>query len=354
MSKFLKRDISTIFIMLGNECNLRCKYCLQHCGELKALPRTINPDIYDFIKEVAEDSEHLCLNFFGGEPTLYFKQIKEIVEHTKDMKVRYLIFTNGRAITKEIADYFNEHDFHIAISWDGYNVKETRGYDVFKENRDNIMTLNNMGMSSVLTSKAYPKDLIKAQEEISEEYYRIHGYYASMNIDLVFDTGSVADELLDIDFERLERETYEIMADHIKAMKANDLLNPLVHSYFMYLQSYISNGQTYDDVVTARCGNGINVYNLDLAGNLYSCHNEFEPVGNIYSAYDAYLRKVIKKDNTIKRQGCKGCIAFPFCKKGCKLIPNGKRQESYCKIYTAFYGGMIRALIDYGNTLEVK
>ena len=30
MGNFLRREIGTIFIMLGNSCNMHCKYCLQH------------------------------------------------------------------------------------------------------------------------------------------------------------------------------------------------------------------------------------------------------------------------------------------------------------------------------------
>ena len=28
MSKFLKRKVHTVFLMLGNNCNMNCKYCL--------------------------------------------------------------------------------------------------------------------------------------------------------------------------------------------------------------------------------------------------------------------------------------------------------------------------------------
>ena len=28
--KYLKRNINTVFLMLGNSCNMNCAYCLQH------------------------------------------------------------------------------------------------------------------------------------------------------------------------------------------------------------------------------------------------------------------------------------------------------------------------------------
>ena len=49
MSNFLSRNISTIFIMLGHECNLQCKYCLQHDVVNVAMERQVNPMLYNFI-----------------------------------------------------------------------------------------------------------------------------------------------------------------------------------------------------------------------------------------------------------------------------------------------------------------
>ena len=51
MRNFLKSNISNIFIMLGHECNLQCKYCLQHDVIDVALDKKINPDIYYFIND---------------------------------------------------------------------------------------------------------------------------------------------------------------------------------------------------------------------------------------------------------------------------------------------------------------
>lgn len=356
MSKFLKRNVRAIFIMLGNNCNLRCRYCMQHCGEMKELPRKINPDIYDFIREVSEDQEEdkpVLIQFFGGEPTLYFKEIKEIVDHTMYMNVTYSIITNGKAITEEMVDFFNDHGFHVCISWDGFNVKNTRGYDAFSVNKKNLFKINDLGISSVLTSQAYPKELIAAHKKINDEYHAYSGNNISTNIDLVFDTGSVDPELLKVDYGRIRKETHEIAKKQIQSLSDDSIEgNAIFGGYLMRAVGHFKNNLTADDTVIARCGNGINVYNMDLAGNLYGCHNEFDPVGTIYTPYTRYLIEVLKKDHTSRKTGCNDCIALPFCKKGCKLITDKKKHDNYCKINTAFYGGIADALIEYGNELE--
>lgn len=52
--KYLRRNINTVFLMLGNSCNMNCAYCLQHPLVHKPLTGEVNPEIYDFLEEVAK------------------------------------------------------------------------------------------------------------------------------------------------------------------------------------------------------------------------------------------------------------------------------------------------------------
>lgn len=102
--KYLRRNINTVFLMLGNSCNMNCAYCLQHPLVHKPLTREVNPEIYDFLEEVAEENTRpLHLQFYGGEPLLYFGTIQEVVAVVKQRKLNmtFGIITNGRALTDE-------------------------------------------------------------------------------------------------------------------------------------------------------------------------------------------------------------------------------------------------------------
>lgn len=158
MSKFLKRKVHTVFLMLGNNCNMNCKYCLQHPLVTRQLTNKVNPEIYDFLKECAEElgvNQKLHIQFYGGEPLLYFETIKEVVKHTKDY-CWFSVITNGKAVTKEMVTFFNTYNMPVTISWDGPNVLETRGYDVFavEEKRKLLLDIEQLGLSAVLSSKA--------------------------------------------------------------------------------------------------------------------------------------------------------------------------------------------------------
>ena len=82
MKNFLARKVDTIFMMLGNSCNLNCVYCLQHPLVHHQIATNINPDIYDFIRQVSEENDgDICrLHFYGGEPLVYYNQIKVILK----------------------------------------------------------------------------------------------------------------------------------------------------------------------------------------------------------------------------------------------------------------------------------
>lgn len=352
---FLPRKINTIFIMLGNSCNMNCRYCLQHPLIHHQIPSKINPDIYDFIRQVAEENgdQKVWLQFFGGEPLLYFNQIREIVKNTEGL-AEYSIITNGRAMTDEMVEFFNTHDMPVTISWDGRNVLQTRGFDVFdptKSLRRRILRINRLGLSAVMSSKAYPKEIMEAFQEIGDQYYKFHQYGIRINIDEIFDTGLDDKDLLDMDYKRVEKEMREMTDTYIKHLeegRTEDLKDIYIGNLFFQIKQYCDSGGTYDRV-TCCCGNGYSTLNMDLDGKLYPCHNTSEDIGSIHDSYFQYLRRVIANDDTKERKDiCRNCIAVSCCQGGCKLLSDKVRKGSYCRLKKAVFGTVVSALQEYG------
>jgi uncharacterized protein len=118
------------------------------------------------------------------------------------------IITNGRALTDEMVRFFNARNFTVCVSWDGPHVKETRGYDVFSvpEIRERILALGHLCLSAVLSAKAYPREVLQAFQQISEEYSAIHGYQIAVNLDEIMDTGLPKKNLLDYRLRTGKRE----------------------------------------------------------------------------------------------------------------------------------------------------
>lgn len=369
MKKFLKHQVNTIFIMLGNSCNLNCVYCLQHALVHHQIATKINPDIYDFIKQVALENGNntLTLQFFGGEPLLYFNQIKEIVKTTESISnIAYSIITNGKLIDDKMVEFFNKHDFHVSISWDGKNVLKTRHFDAFDPKqplRRRLMRINSLGISGVISSEVYPIELLEAMEEISKQYFYLHNEFCYFNLDEVFDTG-LDDKckyiIENLDLDRIYNEMTYLTNRYIettinkKNTKGFDIKNYYIRTKIMMLKKSLDTNNLVENLISCRCGNGMCTLNLDLDGNLYQCHNVSEPVSSIYESFNNYISKIYALDKTKERvaKRCKDCPVVYNCKGGCKLITDEVLDKSYCNFTKAMYYPILECLQKYGEKIN--
>ena len=73
----LKNNINTIFIMLGSNCNLNCKYCMQHSliNKMQSYNSDINIDIINFIKKQSQHQTQLLMLDFMVENLCYIIKI---------------------------------------------------------------------------------------------------------------------------------------------------------------------------------------------------------------------------------------------------------------------------------------
>lgn len=364
MGRFLKRRVNTVFLMLGNSCNMNCRYCLQHPLVTRQLAGEINPDIYAFLEECASElpkGQKLHIQFYGGEPLLYFANIREIAKHTKGY-AWFSVITNGKAVTDKMVAFFNAYDMPVTISWDGRNVLESRGFDVFAKSADlraRLLKIKRLGLSAVLSSKAYPREILESFQEVSDEYYKVHGYQVSINIDEIFDTGGLPEDLLEVDYIRVEKEMTELAKFYLakKLSSAKTALGDYtkiayIDRLFGMLKSFYVTGEGKYTRNFCSCGNGYAVLNLDLSGNLYSCHNTSEAIGTIRDDYFSYLNKLLAGDSTLKhKKQCEVCPAVAFCRGGCKLVSDKARKAGYCRLKQAVFLPVVSLLEEYGRQI---
>ena len=371
LKMFLRRNIDTIFVMMGNECNLNCKYCLQHPMVEHPISHEINPDIYDFIEQVCKENINIPLDirFWGGEPLVFFPVIKQMVEELekRELPVKFSTMTNGKLLDEEKLQYCIDHKIHLALSWDGPNVLETRGYDAFKDNKDILLKVPNLCISAVMSAKAYPKEIMAGFKAFDEEYQKVWGHHVGTNIDDIFDTGGVPDEMTDMDYDRVSREIAE-MTEHYLMFKAtgkplwesdnyfeDKYMDDLFYNaYYFYSDHDGCNNGKWDGSWCC-CGNGYTVLNMGLDGKLYPCHNTSHSIGTIYTGYFNYLKTLIKEDTTFhNREVCKDCEVICYCHGGCKMVSEENRKKTYCKLKKAIYTPFLSALNELGGNLLEK
>lgn len=109
-------------------CNFRCWYCIQeHLAGTKMSPETIEKVKRHLeAKMESPDLQFLSIEWFGGEPFMYFDVIKEISDFAKELcRKKGIHFTstattNGYFLTQDKIPFLKEYDFNrFQITLDG-------------------------------------------------------------------------------------------------------------------------------------------------------------------------------------------------------------------------------------------
>lgn len=344
-------NIGTVFIMLGFSCNFRCKYCLQHENKKTIVTDTYNPDIIEFIRDIArKQMDVLNVHFFGGEPLLYFDVMKKMVSELSTENVHFSIITNGSLITKEVANFLNENDFQVTISWDGRNSVLSRGVDVFKTNRENIFSLKNgFSVSAVINKYNSVKSFLNDVYELNKEYKSSTNSDINIgfNLDCLYNYTLCTDDVFSLDYNEIESDIQSMTHNYIFDNDKNtEIENLFIGKYINSLRGF---EEYTGDNKHGMCGNGISTLNLDLDGNLYLCHNDSSmKLGDIYSSFDDYISQYNDKNKIPQfyNKYCKTCSVRFLCDGGCMLCSEEFRLHSYCTQKKAFFQPLITTLLE--------
>lgn len=356
---FKNTDTTTIYIQLGNACNLRCKYCYHNNDDQNYYPPPkINDDIFSFIEECcARQRSKVKLRFFGGEPLMYVKEIKYIVEHlTHIPNLENTLITNGSLITRELADYFNEHNFSITVSWDGHHFsKKYRGYDAFEENRDNIFRIKKLNILTSIVELTKIKEIIADIEKEVNIYYARQNRTFGMSWTLIDDLGTQSEFVDRHSKEEISAE-FRWFANRIKEglflppNKKRPIDTVLESLFYADLQGAVST--MYHSQSIMRGSDNPTTFSLDLEGNLYEMHRFPEvskyskKVCTIYDNYFVYLQQILGNTDfgeQMKRNSCKMCSCYGLCRApGPKL--DVAAEDETCKNRQATFRPFIEML----------
>lgn len=133
------RHIKRITLALTKNCNLNCVYCYEHYKNNDSMTFEMAKEI--IVRELTNDDEYdtVCIDFFGGEPFLEFKLIKDICAFIKNeswsKKYFFTTSTNGTLVHGEIQEWLfkNKNIFECGLSLDGtkemHNINRPYSYE---------------------------------------------------------------------------------------------------------------------------------------------------------------------------------------------------------------------------------
>jgi uncharacterized protein len=324
-----KTVVKALCLHIAHDCNLACKYCFAQEGEYHGRRALMSFEVgrkaLDFLVANSGTRQNLEVDFFGGEPTMNFEVVKQLVEYGRSIekannkKFRFTLTTNGVLLNDEILEFANKEMSNIVLSIDGR--KEVHDYM--------RPTRNGQGSYDIVM----PKFKHVAESRNQNNYY-VRGTFTHNNLDFSNDVLHLADE----GFEQISMEPVVAESSESYAIRQEDLPQILSEydrlaaelvkrkkagkgfNFFHFMIDLDGGPCVYKRL--SGCGSGCEYLAVTPWGDFYPCHqfvgNEEFLMGNVD---DGIVRPDIsdkfREVNVYSKQECKDCFARFFCSGGC-------------------------------------
>lgn len=296
-----------IDLMLTHSCNLRCKYCYEK--DSNYAKERMSRETIKKILPIIENIKDLNVTFWGGEPTLEYKNIDYVIS-SLGKKATYFTSSNGYELTKLIPYLKKWQDtvkFEFQVSYD------------FEPNQSNNR-INKKGKSS-------NEDVLKTLFELQKA-----------KLDFNIKTTISPDYLLNIeqiyfDFQQLRSKLLDIYAGNdisLAITLVNDVRIPLftetiLNKFKQQLTNILADAVNKNHNFMwfypekSLCTAGSNNICVDCDGKVYVCHSAiFTPsakehiLGNIFTTPIKTLLKQKPWTYKIPKEckTCPACLCF--------------------------------------------
>ena len=340
---------STLYLVLTQECNLKCTYCpFPRIDYLRKTPRKMSSEIakkgIDFwargLGELRSSEYPGYIIFYGGEPLLNRDVLECSLDYIKDLKsvrkipneVRLLLDTNGTILSDETASLLKSHDVEVTVALDEFSGKndicrkDKEGNGTFERVVETLDRLRMVGIKTYLSTSLTP---FTSLEEIATTVEK----YSIMGIGVNMLRGEIPQELFGA--EGIDAEAYRMNC-------ATDLVN-------LWQQK----GKKVAEFQTQRRASAFQLRNFHTCScGGFGEHVVIQPDGEIGNCpwTDTYnmgdldhnlFYSSIKGANFLSKRkeslplfnnNCLKCEAISICGGGCVWADDelGKKDESGC------------------------
>ena len=329
ISKNRQTVVKALCLHIAHDCNLACKYCFAEEGEYHGKRELMSYEVgkaaLDFLIAGSGNRHNLEVDFFGGEPTLNFQVVKDLVaygrsqEKAHDKKFRFTLTTNGVLLNDEIMEFANQEMDNVVLSIDGR-----------KDVHDFMRPFPNGSGSYDIVVPKYQKF---ADSRDQMRYY-VRGTFTHHNLDFAKDVLHLAD----LGFKQISVEPVVAPDDADYAIREEDLPqlfeeydqlakeiikrkeNGLVFNFFHFMID-LEGGPCVAKRLSG-CGSGTEYLAVTPWGDLYPCHqfvgNEKFYLGNVFEGVKhPEICQEFKSCNVYSKEKCRKCFARFYCSGGC-------------------------------------
>lgn len=294
-------------IVITEACNLNCVYCNVNKKSKDSIDPLIFLKTFDEVR-ANNPLDTIRVDFYGGEPLLYFHKIQFILENLKDNNVQFLMPTNGILLDQEKLDFLNQYNVKISLSYDGLWQDQNRPHAFnYIKNKKFFNNIKNFSIHTMI----YPNNY-----NLLENHLFLCNYGANPHLTIVKDRNVWTPESIEL----LKKGIDELFEWYIE-----DTSRDIPMTILYYLRNIIlfkSKG-----IEIKSCGAGKE--HLSFSENKLIACNRFKD--------DLDLQQYISVFNDMIE--CTNCHVKPYCRKGCMYenIKNGKPIKEVCDIFKHFY-----------------
>ena len=324
-----KTVVKALCLHIAHDCNLACQYCFAEEGEYHGRRALMSYEVgkkaLDFLVANSGSRRNLEVDFFGGEPLMNWKVVKELVAYGRELEkqydkhFRFTLTTNGVLLNEEVQEFVNREMDNVVLSLDGR-----------KEVNDRMRPFRNgKGSYDLIVPKFQ-----KLAESRNQQKYYIRGTFTRNNLDFSKDVEHFAD----LGFEQVsiepvvgeDTDPYAIQKDDLpQIFEEYDRLAKMIidreksgrgFNFFHYMIDLSGGPCVYKRL--SGCGSGTEYLAVTPWGDLYPCHQfvgeEEFCLGNVDDGIvNTEMRDTFKLCNVYAKEECRNCFAKFYCSGGC-------------------------------------
>ena len=321
--------VKALCLHIAHTCNLNCSYCFasqgNYHGERAVMSFEVGKQALDFLVANSGTRRNLEVDFFGGEPLMNFKVVKDLVayarsiEKEKGKNFRFTLTTNGVLVDDDVIEWANRECSNVVLSLDGR-----------KEIHDRFR-VDYAGNGS--WEKIVPKFQKFVSARGGKDYY-MRGTFTHANPDFLNDIKT----MLDLGFNELSMEPVVCAKDDPSALTEEDLaivmdqyekLAELMlkkdsegkpFTFYHYMIDLFGGPCIYKRI--SGCGSGTEYMAVTPWGDLYPCHQfvgeERFKLGDVWKGVtNKTVQNEFASCNVYAHKECKDCWARLYCSGGC-------------------------------------
>jgi uncharacterized protein len=364
--------IKHLKIQMGLSCNYSCDYCSQKFVE--RAPETSKKDIDTFLEKLEvlefDEKEGLKIEFWGGEPFVYWKTMKPLAEALKEKfttwvrKPQFSVITNGSILSDDIIDWLMMMNFSVSISHDGPG-QPVRGPDPFDDPEQKERLIGFYRMMTRLRKGISFNPMMNSKNKSRKAVY---DWFVDMigdpNIQLgeggivdAYDEDGVTNSLQTkqehFEYRRLSFSDIYTTQGQIGFVNIISKINGLVHNILTHSNAkYLGQKCNMDDEHSLA---------VDLRGNVMTCQNvsALETSKNGESHFGGTLQdydnvEIKSSTHWSNRKECSGCPVLHICKGACMFLDKKFWDISCANAYSdnvSLFALAIEAITGYIPTL---